>query len=84
MSNDTAIAMASLTSSLHMMRIMANRGLVSPNEVETIHSMITETLETMGSPELSATMMAPLDPVIAEVREFANKRWIGKGKTDPA
>lgn len=83
--NDTqAISMAALWSSIHMLRIMTNRGFVSPAEVETVYSSIVESFETFGSPELAAKTTARLDGIMCEIREYANDRWIGKGQSDPA
>lgn len=82
-SDEMAVAFAGLSASLHTVRIMANRGLVSPAEVETICSAILETLESLGSPQLVASMTARCDPTFADLRRAAAERWIG-GPVNPA
>jgi len=77
-----ALGMAGIMSSVHMMRIMVNRGLVSPNEVETFYAAIIDTLAE--EPELQAITTARLDAPIAEIREWAERLWIGKGQTNPS
>ena len=84
MSIERAASMAGLWASIHVLRIMANRGLVSPNEVETVNDAIMESFETLGSQEMAASVAANLAPAMAEVREFAAQFWIGKGLTDPS
>ena len=79
-----AIAGAALGVSLHLTRVLANRGLLSPSEAETIFSAMMEPIETAGSEGLQANTVANLGPLMAEIRLWAQERWIGKGKTDPA
>jgi hypothetical protein len=84
MSFERATSMAGLWSSLHILRIMANRGLVSPNEVETVNDSITEAMETLAPPDMAASLSEKISPVLAEVRQIASERWIGKGQTNPS
>lgn len=83
MKDAIAIGMASMMATLHVLRIQVNRGLVSPKEVDTVYSSILETLESMASPEVIAMVSAQLDKAIPEMREWAEKLWIGKGQTNP-
>lgn len=77
-----AVAFAGLWSSAHTARIMTNRGLVSPSEVDEIYGSIVEALQH-GGEEFAAKMTARLDGSFAEMRQTAQRVWIGKGKTDP-
>jgi len=84
MNDSIAVGLAALNGTLHLLRIQVNRGFVSPNEVDTIYSSIVETMETMASPEMTAIVTAQLDQAIPEIRKFAEQRWVGRGKTNPA
>lgn len=84
MNIELTAAMAGLRASIHLLRIMANRGLLSPNEVETVYSSMMECFEAHDHQEFAASLTSNLDPVIAEIRETAQQRWIGKGETNPS
>ena len=75
MSIERAASMAGLWASIHVLRIMANRGLVSPNEVETVNDAIMESFETLGSQEMAASVAANLAPAMAEVLVAGSFRW---------
>jgi hypothetical protein len=81
--NATALASGGLIVALHTVRVLANRGLISPNEVETIYTAMTETIERLGSPALESNSTVNIGPMFAEIRQCAEERWIGKGEPDP-
>lgn len=81
--DNTAIGFAALSSSLNILRILANRGLVSPGEVETIYTEVMEVVERYGSEGLQSNNAVNIGGIFVELRETAKKRWIGQGKTDP-
>ncbi len=84
MSRDaTAIALAALSVALHNLRIAANRGLVSPNEVESVFSTLMETIEQLGSENLQGNIVTNVGGMMGEIRQTAKERWVGKGKTNP-
>jgi hypothetical protein len=60
---------------------MINRGLVSPNEVDTIFEGMLDGLQLSGG-ALSADVEASLEQVFAEMRGWAKECWIG-GSEDP-
>ena len=80
--NQEAIAFGALWAVVHLMRAMVNRGLVSPNEVDEIYSSLIEGVQS-GDPAVAALLEARLEAVFAEMRQWADERWIGKGQTNP-
>lgn len=80
--DNTTLAMAAMAGVVHLTRILANRGLVSPNEVESIYSGIVEISQT-GSAEVASAVETALGVPFVELRQTAAERWIGKGQTDP-
>ena len=77
-----AVAFGSLSGTAHLVRIMANRGLMSPNEVDEIYGSMLEGIQGAG-PEFAATIEPKLEAQFAEFRQWAEKLWIGKGKSNP-
>lgn len=84
-----AWAMPGWATGLHTLRIMANRGLVSPGEVEEVADALTAHLQVDDDDprreafdQLSANIEGLFAPVLAEIRQTAAERWIGKGKTN--
>lgn len=82
MDDGVAVAMAAIATVGHLTRMLANRGLLSPNEVDEIFSSIVEAAQA-GSAEMATLIETKLAPAYAAVRETAKERWIGKGQTDP-
>ena len=80
--NEAALSIASLWASQHILRIMVNRGLVSPNEVDEVHGSILEAME-MADPAFATTVTGPLEAAFVELKQTAESLWIGKGKTNP-
>lgn len=73
----TAVALAALSSSLHIVRILANRGQISPNEVETIYSSIVEITDRLCSEKMQAIVGAHLGGPMSQIRETARRGWQG-------
>ena len=83
MENEDAIALAALWTSIHNLRILVNRGLASPNEVNEVYGSLVEALQG-GDPKFAAMMEQRLEGPFAELRQWAEKLWIGRGKTNPS
>src|SRR3546814_18572057 len=82
-----ALALMGISAGVNSLRLMANRGLVSPKEVEEYAESITSHISVADDDpkkaafdQLSATVEALLSPVLAEIRQCAHARWIGRGK----
>lgn len=73
--------MSALWGVIHLLRVMVNRGLVSPNEVETIYEGMREGFDT-GDPAVAEIADAHLQPAFADLRRTAKEKWIG-GNHDP-
>ena len=82
LSNAEAIALAAVWASVHNLRFMVNRGLVSQNEVDEFHSSLLEGFQG-GNAELAATLEVEIGPVFIELHQWAEKLWIGRGQTNP-
>ena len=82
MGNGEALAIGALWGSVHILRALVNRGLISPNEVDEIYGSMLEGIQ-QGDPSLAASLEAKLEGVFAELRQWAGERWIGRGETDP-
>lgn len=82
MNSAQAIAFGALWGSIHNLRFMVNRGLVSPNEVDEFLSSVVEAFQS-GDEELAAEMELAISPALAEMRQWAEKLWIGRGQTNP-
>ena len=67
-----------LTAALHLIRILANRGLLSPNEVENIYSA---TIDVISKDDVDF-VQGQLDPIFVEIRETAKERWSGHEDTE--
>src|SRR3546814_5039808 len=70
-----ALALMGISAGVNSLRLMANRGLVSPKEVEEYAESITSHLSVADDDpkkaafdQLSATVEALLSPVLAEIR----------------
>jgi hypothetical protein len=77
-----ALALGALASSIHTFRILVNRGLVSPNEVEGLYSSISESMQD-ASPQMAEFFENRFQEQFAELRQIASQRWVGKGHPDP-
>src|SRR3546814_12623065 len=82
-----ALALMGISAGVNSLRLMANRGLVSPKEVEEYAESITSHLSVADDDpkkaafdQLSATVEALLSPVLAEIRQCAPTRWIGRSE----
>ena len=67
-----------LTAALHLIRILANRGLLSPNEVENIYSATIAVIED----DHADYVQRQLDPIFVEIREKAKEQWSGHEDTE--
>ena len=76
------MATASLWAAVHNLRILVNRGLASPNEVDEVYSSIVEALQ-QGDPQFAARSEQALGQAFAELRRWADKLWVGKDQTNP-
>ena len=70
------VANAALHSSLHSLRILANRGLVSPKDLDESLEGVFETLENLPTDWL-AIFQKRYDPLFAELKRVAAVRWDG-------
>jgi len=82
-----AMALAGLSSGIHAMRLMASRGLVSPQEVEEYaDSILNHFTVDKSDPshehlaQLRERFEMRLAPAFAELRQFAKEHWIGRSK----
>ena len=60
-----------LTAAIHLIRVLASRGLLSPNEVENIYNATIDVIPA-GDAEY---VQDQLDPIFTEIREAAQKQW---------
>lgn len=74
-----ALGAAGLSVGMHILRIMSNRGDLSPNEVESIFSTLMETVDRLGSDALQGNAGANISGLMAEIRQNAKARWKGEG-----
>jgi hypothetical protein len=70
------IAIGNLWASVHTLRILINRGLVSPEEVDEVYGSLIEGLQS-GDPEFAALFESKLEGIFAEMRSYAQKLWKG-------
>lgn len=77
-----ALTFGNLAASVHTFRILTNRGLVSPNEVENFFRDVAETMRD-GSPKAAESFENRFQEQFAELRQIAQVRWIGTGHPDP-
>jgi hypothetical protein len=68
------ISMAALHASLHALRILAERGLVSPEDIDESLDGIIETLESLPA-EVLPIVMKTLDPLLAQLKQIAARNW---------
>ena len=62
-----------LTAAVHLIRVLVNRGLLSPNEVENIYNATIETIPA----EEADYVRDQFDPIFVEIRDEAQKQWAG-------
>lgn len=72
----TPLAIAGLQAALHAIRMLANSGLVSPEDVDRSLEGVTATLETLP-PDLIAQMQVSLDPILSEIKQAAAANYRG-------
>src|SRR3546814_4093689 len=84
-----ALALMGISAGVNSLRLMANRRLVSPKAVGEYAESITSHLSVADDDtkkeafdQHSATVEALLSPVLAEIRQCAHARWIGRGKDE--
>jgi ActR/RegA family two-component response regulator len=71
-----AIGFASLSAALHNIRILAKRGLASPEDVEEVYASVMEAVEHGGAP-LSSIVEAQLGPQFVLLRQDSRRYWKG-------
>ena len=69
---DSAIGIAALWASIHNLRILVNRGLAEPEEVEEFAGAVFEGLQH-GCANEAAIWEAELAPLFAEMKAAARK-----------
>ena len=69
---DSAIGIAALWASIHNLRILVNRGLAEPEEIEEFAGAVFEGLQH-GSDNEAAIWEAELAPLFAEMKAAARK-----------
>jgi hypothetical protein len=72
-----SIGMAALQLGMHNMITSAQKGHISPAEVDQALDGVIETLENM-TPELQAKVMKALDPQFAKLKRIAAENWNAK------
>ena len=84
-------AISGVAGSLHTMRILAERGLVSPGEVEEYAEGLTaHFVDPPGrepdpvSLQLRASFEANTNPLLARIRTLARRTWAGDGPSGSA
>jgi hypothetical protein len=83
--DDTALAFAALWASIHNTRILVNRGLASPADVEEVYGSILEAIDTLGSERLQASARKRYDQAFVELREYAKRLYRPPDRpSDPA
>ena len=70
--HDTGVALAALWASIHNLRILVNRGLVRPSELEDFAGAVFEGLQ-QGDVSEAAIWEAELEPLFAEMKAVANE-----------
>jgi len=66
-----------LTAVLHLIRVLADRGLLSPNEIENLYAA---TIDVVAEQDADY-VQKQLDPIFVEIRQHAQTRW--SGHNDP-
>ena len=66
-----------LTAVLHLIRVLADRGLLSPNEIENLYAA---TIDVVAEQDADY-VQKQLDPIFVEIRQHAQARW--SGHNDP-
>src|SRR3546814_18057614 len=86
-----ALALMGISAGVNSLRLLANRGLVSPKEVAEYAESITSHLSVADDDhkkaafdQLSATVKALLSPVLAELRPCAHKPSTVRGQAETA
>jgi hypothetical protein len=69
-----SVGMAAIQLGLHNMITSAQKGHISPAEVDQALDGVTETLENL-TPELQAKVMKSLDPQFANLKRIAAENW---------
>ena len=82
MEDAEALALAALWGAIHNLRILVNRGLVSPREVDDFASAVFEGVQ-QGSANTAAIWETALSPAFAEIKKGADKSWKLRPQSDP-
>ena len=82
MEDAEALALAALWGTIHNLRVLVNRGLVSPTEVDDFASAVFEGVQ-QGSVTKAAIWETALSPALADLKEVSYKLWSGDGQTNP-
>lgn len=70
--HDAGVALAALWASIHNLRILVNRGIVLPKEVEDFAGAVFEGLQ-QGNAADAAIWEAELEPLFAEMKAVAGE-----------
>lgn len=70
--HDAGVALAALWASVHNLRILVNRGMVLPDEVEEFAGAVFEGLQ-QGDAAEAAIWEAELEPLFAEMKAVAGQ-----------
>ena len=66
--------MAGIHLGIHNMLTLAERGLISPEDVDQAFDGVTETLENL-QPDLRAKVLHRLEPQFANIKQIAAESW---------
>ena len=77
-----ALSLGALAAGIHSFLTLVNRGLASPNEVETFYTSVAEVVRD-ASPQMGEFFENRFQEQFAEMRQVAAARWVGKGQPDP-
>lgn len=85
--NIYAMAVSGIGAGVHVLRLMASRGLVSPAEVEEYADSVFVAFDVPESdpthPHLARLrddLEGAFAPAFAEIREYAKSRWVGRNQ----
>lgn len=70
MDDTEALALAALWGSIHNLRVLVNKGLAAPTDVDTFAEAVFEGMRE-GSPESSSVWEQQLSPLFGEIRSAA-------------
>ena len=71
---EMTVALAAMQAALHALRVLANRGLLSPKDADESLDGMMQTLEGLPEQWLRASI-ADFDAVFVEIRQSAAANW---------